>query len=291
MQAGPGQLDPKELVQLYRFREITAKTKIFAVTGYPLTVTDSPRYFNTAFKLEQIDAVYIPIPADSIGSLMNLAQEVGISGISVTVPFKEDVLPYLAYKSEEVTAIGACNTVVAGPQGWVGYNTDASGFSGSLLSFIDKKDFRGRKITIVGAGGAAKAVAAEVFRLRGKALILNRTGARARSLAEPYRFMWAGFDSRGTDLIEKYSDIIIQTSSVGMGNSAGDDPLEFYKFSGRETVMDLIYKPDRTNFLRRAEEAGCRVLGGHDMLLRQFRHRYMYFMNKEFPPSLISRVR
>ena len=290
MQAGPGQLDPRELVQLYRFREITDKTKIFAVTGNPLKVTNSPRYFNTVFKLEQIDAVYIPILADSIGSLMNLAGEIGISGISVTVPFKEDVLSYLAYKAEDVTAIGACNTVVAGPKGWMGYNTDAPGFSDSLLSFIKRKDLRGRKVTIVGAGGAAKAVAAEVFRLKGKALILNRTGARARSLAEPYRFAWAGFESRGSDLIEKYSDIIVQASSVGMGSSSGDDPLEFYKFSGKETVMDLVHKPEKTTFLKRAEEAGCRILSGADMFNRQARIQYSYFMNKEFPASLIARA-
>jgi len=288
VQTGLGQFDPKELVELYRLRSITPKTKVFAVTGYPLKVTDSPHFFNTAFKMEQIDAVYVPIPSDSIVSLLSLAQEIGISGISVTFPHKEKVLPFLAFKSEQVEEIGACNTVVASPNGWRGYNTDATAFSDSLLSFTGWKDFRRRKVTIIGAGGAAKAVAFQVFRLRGKALVLNRTVARARNLAQLYHFDWAGFDSRGTDLIEKYSDLIIQTSSVGM--ESGQDPLEFYKFSGRETVMDLIYKPERTSFLKRAEEAGCRVLSGKDMFHRQARIQYGYYMNKEFPASLISRA-
>jgi len=288
--AAPGQLDPRDLAELYRFREITSKTRIFAVTGYPLKTTSSPFFFNTVFRIEQTDAVYVPIPADSAQSLIRLAEEIGISGISVTVPYKEEIIPFLAFKSKEILSFGACNTVVAGPEGWAGYNTDAAAFSGSLLDFIGRKDLRGRKLTIVGAGGAARAVAAEVSRLKGKALILNRTVARAHALAEPYRFAWAGLDSRGADLMDRYSDLIIQTSPVGMDPFSDADPIEFYKFSGKETVMDLIYSPLKTRCLRRAEEAGCRILNGYDMFLRQARYQYAYYMNKEFPPSLVSRV-
>ena len=286
----PGQLDPKVLAELYRFREITAKTKIFAVAGYPLKVTNSPFFFNTVFSKEETDAVFVPIPTDSVDSLLRLATEIGISGITITVPYKEDILSHLTYKSKEVASIGACNTIVAGSEGWMGYNTDAAGFSDSLLSYIGKKNLRGRKVTIVGAGGGAKAVASEVYRLKGKALVLNRTPARARLLAEPYRFAWAGFDSRGAVLMEKYSSIIIQTSPLGMEPYVNGDPIEFYKFSGKEIVMDLIYEPKKTPCLVRAEQAGCRILNGSDMLHRQARYQYAYYMGKEFPPSLVSRV-
>jgi len=288
--AAPGRMDPQELAELYRFHELTAKTKLFAVTGYPLKVFPSPRFFNTIFGIEKTDALHIPMPADSIHSLIRLAEEIGISALAVTVPYKEAVLSCLANKSKEVLSIGACNVIVAGPQGWIGYNTDAAGFSGSLLAFLGKKDLWGRKITIIGAGGSARAAAAEVYRLKGKALILNRTVARARALAEPYRFAWAGLDSRGAELMEKYSNIIIQASSVGMAPNTDADPIEFYTFSGREIVMDLIYKPEKTLCLQRAEAAGCRILSGHDMFLRQLRFQYTYFVDKEFPPSLISRV-
>jgi 3-dehydroquinate dehydratase/shikimate dehydrogenase len=288
--AAPGQLDPKELSELYRFRNITASTPVFAVTGYPLKVTGSPKFFNTLFGFEQIDAVYVPIPADSIRSLVQLAEEIGIRGVSVTVPYKEEILPYLVGKSKEVDYIGACNTIVAGPRGWTGYNTDAAGFSDSLLDFIGRKDLRGKKITIVGAGGVARAVAAEAHRLKGKALIINRTVARARNLAELYRFAWAGLDVRGLDMMESFSDIIIQTSSVGMNPNPEADPIDFYNFTGREIVMDMIYEPEKTLCLRRAEAAGCRILNGYDMLHRQARYQYAHYLNREFPPSLISRV-
>ena len=288
--AAPGQLDPKELAELYRFRSITTNTKVFVVAGYPLTVAETPRFFNTVFRMEKIDAVYIPIPTDSLQSLVRLAEEIGVSGITMTTPYKEEVLSLLSEKSKEVLSIRACNTVVVGPEGWNGYNTDAMGFSDALLAFVGRKDLKGRKVTIVGAGGAAKAAASEVFRLRGKALILNRTTARARSLAEPYRFAWGGLDGRGAELMEKYSDIILQASSAGMEPNIDVDPIEFHNFSGKEMVMDFVYKPEKTLCLRRAEAAGCRVQNGLDMLHRQARYQYVYFLNKEFPPSLISRV-
>jgi len=290
-QAAPGQLEPRVLSELFHFRDITAKTKVYAIAGFPLKFTNSPFFFNTVFKMEQSDAVFIPIVADSVESLMDLAEEIGILGLSISVPYKEKILPYLISRSEKATSIGACNTLVRSLHGWMGYNTDAAGFSDSLLSFIGKKDLKGRKVTIIGAGGSAKAAAFEVHRLKGKALILNRTPARARNLAEPYRFAWAAFDSRGAVLMEKYSDIIIQASSVGMAPDTDNDPIEFYKFSGKEIVMDFIYEPQKTRCLKRAEQAGCKILNGSDMLHRQARYQYGFFMDREFPPSLITRVK
>lgn len=288
--AAPGQLDPQELVELYRFRAISPKTRILGIIGYPLTVTFSPLFFNTAFSLENIDAVYIPFPTDAVQPFMELADELGLTGVSVTVPHKEAVLPYLAYTSEEVKSIGACNTMIYSPEGWRGYNADAPGFSGSLLEFIGKKNLKGKRITIIGAGGVAKAVASEVYRLKGKALILNRTPTRARDMAAPYRFAWNTLDQQGVKLMDKYRDIIIQTTSAGMEGHTETDPLELYAFSGDEVVMDLIYKPERTRSLQRAAQAGCPVLNGYDMLMRQAQIQYGYFMGAEFPAHLISRM-
>lgn len=289
--AAPGQLDIKELAELYRFKSISPDTKVYGVTGYPLKATGSPLFFNTCFGLENINAVYVPFPADSIDSFMSLAEEIGLSGFSVTVPYKEAVLPHLAQQSPVVRTIGACNTVVRFAGGWFGTNTDTTGFSDSLLEFTGKKNLRGKKITIIGAGGAARAIAFEVHRLGGKALILNRTILRARELALSYKFLWGGLDNNGVEMMDKYSDIIIQTSSLGMEGKEAGDPLESYIFSGREAVMDLIYQPDVTPFLKRAAAAGCRIINGLDMLIRQARYQYTEFMGREFPAQLVSRVR
>ena len=286
----PYQLGARELAETYRYRELNKETKIYAVSGYPLDKSEIPRLFNTVFGIENINSVFIPLQADSVHSLMRFADETGINGISISSPFNEDILPYLNHVSVEVDSIGACNTIVRGTHGWMGYNTDAPGFTDSFLEFYGRRDLRRQRVTIIGAGRVARAVAAEVYRLKGKALILNRHPARARRLAELYKFNWAGLDSRGAELMEKYSDIIVQTSPVGSFPEINEDPIDFYEFNGNETVMDVIYNPEKTAYLKRAEAAGCRILNGYDMLYRQTRHQYRHFMNKEFPPSLISRV-
>jgi 3-dehydroquinate dehydratase/shikimate dehydrogenase len=302
--AAPGQIDPKELVERYHFRSIDVKdakgikgaklgvkTDILGITGYPLTTTDSPKLHNEMYERDSINAVYLPFPSPVVEDFLALANEIGIRGVSVTVPFKETVLPHLAFTSPEVARIGACNTIIRGARGWYGYNTDADGFSSSLLAFIygeeagmtekqqAKRNLKRKKITIIGAGGAARAIVAEVYRLKGKALILNRNGLAAKELASRYRFRWGTLDESGVKEMWKYNDIIIQTTPVGMGNDTEGDPFPLYEFSGSEIVYDIIYKPERTSFLRRAENAGCKTANGYDMLVRQAIEQHRLFFN------------
>ncbi|MCL2044027.1 MAG: type I 3-dehydroquinate dehydratase [Treponema sp.] len=302
-QAAPGQIDVRELDQLYRFRNITHATKVYGVTGYPLFSTESPRFFNAIFRIEEIDAVYVPFPADSINICMELMRELNVKGLSITVPYKETVISFLDGQTANVQDIGACNTISLDSQGWSGINTDAKGFSDSLLAFTGRTHLKRQRITVIGAGGSARAVVSELYRLGAKVLILNRTAYKARDLAAPYRFSWGGLDTRSIEMINKYRDIIIQTTSAGMqgntsnggtasaGSGSFDDPLAMYSFCGREDVMDIIYKPEMTPFLTRAANAGCRVQNGFDMLIRQAKYQYTHFTGKEFPEHLLSRVR
>ena len=286
----PGQLDVQELSELYRFNNITKNTKIFGVIGYPLKNSVSPWFFNTVFGLEYSDAVYVPFPTDSVSSFLELGKELDIHGISVTVPYKEAVLTELSKCTDEVQKIGACNTMSRTSEGWFGENYDCNGFSDSLLSFLDRKNFKRQKITIIGAGGVARSVAAEVYRLGGKALMLNRTDHKAKNIASKYNFRWGGLDAKGIETMAKYNDIIIQTSSAGMEGYVNVDPLEAYTFSGKETVMDLIYTPAETLLLKRAAEAGCRTINGYDMVIRQACLQYSSYIGKEIPHQLLSRI-
>jgi 3-dehydroquinate dehydratase/shikimate dehydrogenase len=290
--AAPAQIDPKELTELYRFREIEKTTRVFGLAGFPLKITYSPHIYNTAFSHEKIDAVYLPFPSDSLESFLHLAEEIELAGAAITIPYKEEVIPLLQDSSDDVRAARACNTLVrsASGNGWIGYNTDALGFSGSLLSFIGKKNFHGLGVTVLGAGGAAGAVVSEIHRLKGSCLILNRNPARAKELAAPYRFKWGGLDGQGLDMMDRYSDIIVQTTPVGTFPDVEVEPFSLYHFTGRETVMDLIYNPHRTAFLKRAENAGCRVLNGFDMLIRQAMSQYQLFLGRDFPVELIPRL-
>jgi 3-dehydroquinate dehydratase/shikimate dehydrogenase len=288
--AAAGHLDPRELVEKYRFREITGRTKIYGLTGFPLKTSYSPRIFNTVFNHEKIDAVYVPFPAQSLESFLNLAEKIKIPGASITIPYKEEILSHLRDSSETVRDMGACNTIKAGSPGWHGINTDTLGFSESLLCYMGRKNFRSLKATILGAGGAARAVVSEIYRLKGKCLILNRNAVRARDLAMIYGYKWGTLDSQALDTMERYSDIIIQTTLVGTFPKVEDDPFEVYHFRGHETVMDLIYNPPLTAFLKRAQTAGCGVLNGMDMLIRQAKYQYQYFFDRDFPDQLITRL-
>ena len=284
-----GQISPKEMVDLYRFREITASTDIYGVVGFPLETSYSPLIFNTVFSREKINAVYVPIPLHDLEHLHELAENLDVKGASITIPYKEEIIAHLKVVSNSVRIAGACNTIktLENNSGWTGINTDTLGFSESILGFLNRKNLRGHKITVLGAGGAARAVVSEIARLKGKCLILNRTAVRARELALRYGYAWGGLDSQALDSMERYSDIIIQTTPVGSSPNTDDDPFELYHFNGHETVMDLVYNPPETAFLKRAMAAGCRVLNGVDMLIRQAKYQYQYFFERDFPEQLI----
>jgi len=300
----PGHMSPRQMAEQYRLKEINADTEIYGIVGFPLKATLSPRIFNTVFNREKLNAVYVPFPADNLGIFLELAAELGMKGVSVTIPYKEKILHYLHSQSTLVEAAGACNTIKAIPHNtedssqsknlkcfWHGINTDTTGFSESLLHFTGRKNFRSCKITILGAGGAARAVVAEIHRLKGKCLILNRNPARARDLAMNYDYKWGSMDRQALDMMDRYSDIIIQATPVGTFPNTDDDPFELYQFNGYETVMDLIYNPPMTAFLKRAQVAGCNVLNGFDMLVRQAKYQYQYFFDMDFPEQLIPRLK
>ncbi|MCL2211933.1 MAG: type I 3-dehydroquinate dehydratase [Treponema sp.] len=287
---GPGQIDITELAELYHFRKLTKKTKIYGAVGNPLKKSVSPWFFNTIFNLENTDSVYVPFPASSIDDFMTLAKELEVQGLSITVPYKESVLSHLLKKSSVVQSVGACNTVYRSANEWHGDNTDCGGFAASLLQFIGKKNLKYLKISIIGAGGVSRAVASEVSRLGGKALILNRTVHKAKNIAAKYNFRWGGLDNHGIEDMYKFNDIIIQTSSVGMDGYDTSDPIESYTFTGKEAVMDLIYTPPVTPLLERAMSAGCKTMNGYDMVIRQACMQYTRFFEKEIPEKLILQV-
>jgi len=284
------QIDVQVLNDLYRFRKITKKTKIYGITGYPLKANISTMIFNTIFGLENTDAIHVHFPADSVNDILELAEELDVQGLSVTVPYKEAVLPMLTRRSAAVHSIGACNVMFRYVDGWFGDNTDCTGFSASILAFLGKKNLKWKKVTIIGAGGIARSVAAEVFRMGGKALILNRTIHKAKDIALLYDFRWGGLDEHGIKLVDKYSDIIIQATSVGMGGYEVFDPLELYSYTGKEAVMDLVYFPAQTPFLTRAADAGCKTINGYDMIIHQTCLQYKHIMGREISQQLLSRV-
>ncbi|MBQ5491774.1 MAG: shikimate dehydrogenase [Treponema sp.] len=278
--------DPITLNETYHFKTIDRDTDVFGITGWPLNATSSPVLHNTAYRAHNMNAVYVPLRSEKIGDVFPLARQIGVKGFSVTIPHKESVLGYLDSVDEHVAEIGACNTVVEKDGSWYGYNTDWSGFKRSLLEFTGFKNLRGKRVAIIGAGGAAHAIAYAVKKLHGNACVFNRTLGKARALAEKFGFKYAPLGPDSVHLLKRYSDVIIQTTSKGMNASLpadeSNDPIYFYEFSGKEKVFDIVYVPETTPVMARASQAGCKVCNGYEMLKYQGWEQFALFTGVEY---------
>jgi 3-dehydroquinate dehydratase/shikimate dehydrogenase len=284
--AAPGHLDPFALEEIYRFRELDRDTAVYALGGGThVLASKTPQLHNAAFRAAGINAVYIPMPAGDAAAFLLALEATSALGAAVAVPLKEALLPYLSRRTPEVDDIGACNTLVRESGGWTGYNTDAQGFERALLEFIGESDIRGIGVTLVGAGGVAKAIAHALARLGARAVILNRTVSKARILAQRYGFMYGPCTEHSMELVASHSDIVIQATSVGMEGERQGDPLDWYDFSGRESVFDLIYRPESSLLLERAAVAGCRIMNGWKMLRYQSAAQFELWTGLEPPAS------
>ncbi len=283
---GIGHIDPLTLTDLYNFKNLSDTTKICAVTGFPLKVTSSPLIHNAGYRANNMNRVFIPLCSTSMAESIEFAQQVGIEGMAVTVPFKADVMGLLDGIDEEVAEIGACNTVVKCEEGWYGHNTDASGFMRALSEFIGDKKLRHRKVAIIGAGGASHAVAYAIKEMGGKACIFNRTVSTAKALAEKFGFDYAPLGEESVSKLDKYADIIIQTTKVGMNSeeksSKENNPIWFYHFKGTEYLMDIVYDPEITPVMAMAKLAGCKVCNGFPMLKYQGYRQFKYFTGVDY---------
>ncbi len=284
-------MDPVTLCKTYHFKSIDKNSSVYGITGWPLSATSSPLLHNRGFEDHGINAVYIPVCAETFEQAFHFANAIGIKGMSVTVPHKEAVLERVLYSEDKVDVIGASNTIVKGSDGmWRAFNTDASGFARALLEFTGLQNLKGKKVSIIGAGGAAKAIAYAIKKLHGKACIFNRTVSKAKELAEKYGFEYAGLPTDPYDdslrKARKYNNIIIQTTSKGMGcrgpATAENDPWFYYKFTGKEIVFDIIYVPETTPIMARALEAGCRICNGYDMLRYQGYEQFEMFTGMKY---------
>jgi 3-dehydroquinate dehydratase/shikimate dehydrogenase len=282
--AAPGHLDPRTLVELYRFRMQDQETFLCAVIGKPIAHSRSPEFHNRGYQALGLNGVYIPVLVDQVRSFFRLAELLGMKGFSVTMPHKQGVMAHLSERDTTLEGIGACNTVVRRPRGgWFGTNTDVRGFLAPLEKQEPELLEAGSRATVIGAGGGARSV---VYALRSRGirpLIVNRTAEKAKALAEFFDCDWGGIDAEGVARIGENADLIVQATSVGMEPEPEADPVPGYRFSGLEVVYDLVYQPLMTVFRRRAQDAGCRTVSGLDMLFAQGAAQFKYFTGVEYP--------
>lgn len=264
---GIGHIDVVTLNRIHHVRETGPATSLRGVTGWPLAVTASPEIHRRFCDRDGVDSVMVPLPTEDVREAVALCEELGFDGLAVTVPHKQALLPLLDEISPEASGIGAANTVVWRAGRRFGFNTDIGGFTNAISAFAGRRDFSAMKVAMIGSGGAARAVAYALGKLGATGTVFARNAAKAQEVAA-----LAGFDVRPLEAMAgaKGLDLIVQCTSVGNGSSdPADDPAPAYRFTGRELVYDLIYKPAETPFLKRAHAAGCRIENGMSMLVAQ----------------------
>ena len=265
-----GQLQPRTLEEIYRFREIDSSTPLFAVVGDPIAHSKSPIIHNQWLRNLEMKGTYIPIRTDNLAATLETCDIWGISGLSVTTPHKGRALSLADFAGSLTKEIGSANTLIKIPGGWKAENTDAEGFLQSLKDAIgSEKKLLGRRALIIGSGGSARAVAHALCSIGMKLIILNRGIKKARSLAEKYEAEWAPLDKTALPKLTSGVFLAVQTTSLGMPPNERIDPIPWWNPAGCPFVYDVVYGPSETPFLRRARASGCKTISGLAMLEAQ----------------------
>ncbi len=281
-----GHIDPIMINDLYHFKSINQDTQLYGISGWPLVKTSSPEIHNKGYENKALNALYLPFRSPLISDTLSFCEKIGVRGLSVTIPHKESVLYYLHEQSPEVAQIGACNTIVRKNNKWLGYNTDATGFRRALEEFLGGVKLKHKKVSVIGAGGAAKAIIYTLKLMGAKVCIFNRTVETAAKLADKYGFSYCELSPHCVSKLNEYSTLIVQTTSVGMNSegpsSSENDPIYFYDFKGSEMVFDIVYEPSVTPIMKRAAIAGCKVCNGYKMLEYQGFEQFKLFTGLDY---------
>ncbi len=253
-----------------------ARTQLYGIVGNPVEHSLSPVMHNAAMRELGVNAVYLAFCPSSARGAAEAIREFDVQGVSVTIPFKERLIPYLDQPDQYVEAIGAVNTIKNVEGVLHGTNTD---WLGAVEALDEKIEIQDSRAVVLGAGGSARAVVFGLLKKGASVHIANRTLERAERLAKEFGCTFSGLDERSIPT----GDILINTTSVGMGKMAGISPVHRDSLSGFRVVMDIVYSPIETRLLRDAKEQGCQTITGLRMLLFQAAAQFRYWFQMEPP--------
>jgi 3-dehydroquinate dehydratase/shikimate dehydrogenase len=289
----PGQLAWKPMRDVYRVDSITESTAIYGVIADPVAHSLSPAVHNAALADAGIDAVYLPfrVPAEDLDDFLAEAKRWPLAGLSVTIPHKQAVLDRATECDELVKGIGASNTLSFLSDGGIeARNTDATAAVESLQAAIAEQagDLGGpragtKSALVLGAGGAARAVA---FGLKHNAMevtVTSRTLERAKEIADDVGCRAVDWDGR----YRKPYDCIINTTPVGMHPNVNETPFDKANLRPYMIVFDTVYNPENTLLLKEARSVGCRTVTGVEMFVRQAMLQFEYWHGKPASADVI----
>lgn len=255
----------------------------FALFGNPVGHSLSPLMINAAFGAMGIRAGYESHRVENLELAVRMIREKPLDGVSVTLPLKGAVMAFLDEVDDDARAIGAVNTV-ANERGWLrGSNTDWTALSAAMQEQFPPG---GRTIAVLGAGGAARAAVHAILRAGGTPIVFNRSRDRAESLARWFSCETQPLAALGTT----EADVLINATPVGMHPHTEESPVDGRHLARFEWVVETIYNPLETRLLREARAAGCGVVAGLAMFVRQGAEQIRTWTGLEPPVELMTRV-
>lgn len=274
---------------------MTPSQRIFGLIGYPVKHSLSPLMHNAAFKALNLDASYelFELKPQELEAFFKTLPQKNISGLNVTIPYKEQVLPFLDKIAEQAELIGAVNTIAVSTDKLEGFNTDGDGFLRHLKDDLGF-DPEGKNISVIGAGGAGKAVTVTLSKAGARSIfIYDIEKSKSEKLISHLKENFSNVEFKQADSIEgldiKGSGLLVNATPIGMRES---DPLiispEF--ISKGLLVYDLIYNPKETKLLKLAKERGALVSNGLGMLLCQGALSFEIWTGEKAPKDVMRKA-
>jgi shikimate dehydrogenase len=254
---------------------ISGHTKVCGVIGDPICHTLSPAMHNAAFKEAKLDYTYVGfrVTENELQDAMRGVRSLGIHGINVTMPHKSSVIKYLDGLDPTAQHIGATNTILNEKGKLKGFNTDGIG----AMAALERKgvNLKGKKLLLLGAGGAARAVAFQAAPEAQELTILNRTVGKARELARILDREFGKSINVGSLSLDRVknelenTDVIVNATSVGMHPRCEEIPISFEWLTKNLCIMDFVYDPLETRLIKAAKAKGAKVINGLEVLVAQ----------------------
>jgi shikimate dehydrogenase len=262
---------------------IDADTRLYAVLGNPVGHSLSPVMHNAAFRQTGHNGVYVALNVTDLPGAVTGIRALGVRGCCVTIPFKVEVMDHLDHVDPMARKIGAVNTIVNDAGRLYGFNSDAPG---AMAALLEKTPVIRRRVAVIGAGGAARALAHGIAEHGGQLTIVNRSQDRGRRLASQLECDFcplADFSGVGCD-------ILINTTSVGMAPHTDQMPVGHACLRPGMTVMDIVYNPLETRLLGAARQAGCTVVNGVAMFVHQGAFQFERWTGEKAPVQLMKKT-
>lgn len=278
-ESASGQLTAPALAKIFKIHRINLKTRIFGLLGCPLSHSLSPALYNAAFARLHTNAIYLPFETGDLGDFPFWAKRLKVKGLSVTLPHKAEVVRFASNQDPAARRVGVVNTLRRRRGRWFGYNTDARGIEKPLEELgLHLKD---KEVLLLGAGGAARAVAAVLRQKKARVLICNRTLAAAQRLARKFghRVVRAG------KLRGHHFALIVNATSVGMWPKVNEVPVDLTGVSA-DVVFDLVYNPPDTRLLREARRRKMQTISGMKMFVSQAEAQFKILTGRRLPPEV-----